>query len=249
MTQDTQKDKDDKSIEDSFTNLDPATLAPELQEIYKTMQAGFTKKTTEYADKQKEFDAREQKWEDELKKFGAVDAENKKWHEWYAGLQEDGTNEQDPTPEPKIPEDPNESTPDLRKYLDDFQKSQSSTVSNLQGEIDGLKAALKQSTDQTSRMFNYQSQLGELERDYKDLDKQKVLDHALKIGQPDLKKAYSDLYYDDLIELEVKKRLDEELKKARTQGIRSGAQQVIVKTKDNAPKSFAEATQQIVNSL
>jgi hypothetical protein len=98
-------------------------------------------------------------------------------------------------------------------------------------------------------MFNYQSQLGELEKTYENLDKQEVLDHALKIGQPDLKKAYADLHHDELIQLEVDKRVEEELVKRRTQGIRAGAQQIIVKTRDNAPKSFAEATEQIANSM
>jgi len=249
MTDALDTEDNDNGGNEAFTNIDPATLAPELQEIYKSMQAGFTKKTQEFADKSKDFTAKEEKWEDELKKFGAVDAENKKWHEWYQGLPEQNSEESTEKLDVQIPEDTNESSPDLRKYIEDFQTSQSSSVNNLQTEIDNLKAALKTSTDQTSRMFNYQSQLGELEKEYEDLDKQKVLDHALKIGQPDLKKAYSDLYHDDLIEHEVKKRLTEELKKARTQGIRSGAQQVVVKPRTNAPKSFAEATQQIVDTL
>jgi hypothetical protein len=247
MDQDTQNTQMDET-QDTFTNLDPATLSPELQEIYKTMQAGFTKKTTEYAERQKEFNQKEQKWEDELKKFGAVDAENKKWHTWYEGLQEQEAADTPTTLDPVLPTD-TESEPDIRKYLEEFQTSQSSTMNNLQSEVENLKAALKNSTDQTSRMFNYQSQLGELEREYGDLDKQKVLDHALKVGQPDLKKAYSDLYHDELIEGEVQKRLEAELAKQRTQGIRSNAQQIIVRSKDNAPKSFAEATQQIANSL
>ena len=245
---DTTDAKNGNGAEDSFTNIDPATLAPELQETYKLMQAGFTKKTTELAERQKEFSQKEEKWEDELKKFGAVDAENKKWHTWYQGLQEDeSSNESSPDPEPLPLE--TETSPDLRKYLEEYQTSQSSTMNNLQAEVENLKSALKQSTDQTSRMFNYQSQLGELEREYEDLDKQKVLDHALKMGQPDLKKAYSDLYHDEILEKEVQKRLDAELAKQRTQGIRSNAQQIIVRTKDNTPKSFAEATQQIADSL
>jgi hypothetical protein len=248
MTEELQNDGN--SEQDSFTNLDPATLAPELQEIYKNMQAGFTKKTTEFADREKAFTAREQKWEEDLKKFGAVDAENKKWHSWYQNLQEqDPEEETTQTQETQLPDESQEINPDLRKYLDDFQTTQSSSVNNLQQEVENLKAALRNSTDQTSRMFNYQSQLGELEKEYEDLDKQKVLDHALKLGQPDLKKAYSDLYHDDLIEHEVQKRLKEAMTKQRTQGIRSNAQQVVVRTKENAPKSFAEATEQIARSL
>ena len=250
----TMTDEEARQLEkdkETFTNIDPTTLSPELQEIYKSMQTGFTKKTQEYSARQKEFLEKEKKWEEELKKFGAVEAENKKWHEWYAGLQEqDG---EDETTQDLVHEQAASTTTtediDMRKYLEQFQKSQSSTVNNLKQEIDYLKTALKQSTDQTSRMFNYQSQLSDLEKEYKGLDKQKVLDHALKIGQPDLKKAYSDLYHDDLIQREVDKRLQEELAKQRTQGIRAGAQQVIVRTRDKAPKSFAEATEQIANAL
>jgi hypothetical protein len=234
--------------EESFTNLDPATLSPELQEVYKSMQAGFTKKTQELSQRQKEFTEKESKWEESLKNQGVIEAENKKWHEWYQGLQESETEE--PAQELTIPdENTDTSSQDIRKYLEQFQASQSSTVNNLTQEVETLKTALKNSTDQTSRMFNYQSQLGELEKEYSGLDKQKVLDHALKIGQPDLKKAYSDLYHDELIQQEVDKKLQEELAKIRTQGIRAGAQQVIVRSKDNAPKSFAEATEQIANSL
>lgn len=241
----TQQDK----TQDSFTNIDPATLSPELQEIYKSMQAGFTKKTQEFSQRQKDFSEREKKWEEELKRFGAVEAENRKWHEWYQGLQEeDSTQEAQSIQNTELPKQ-DDSSVDVRKILEQFQHSQSSSVNNLKQEIDYLKAALKQSTDQTSRMFNYQSQLSELEREYEGLDKQKVLDHALRIGQPDLKKAYMDLYHDDLIHKEVEKRLQEELAKHRTQGIRAGAQQVIVRTRKNAPRTFAEATEQIANSL
>jgi len=234
--------------DETFTNLDPATLTPELQEIYKSMQAGFTKKTQEFSDRSKEFTTKEQKWEEELKTFGAVEQENKKWHEWYQNLQEEDDSVIEVQPETALSDAATEQSPEVREILKQFQDSQSSSVNNLQQEIDGLKAALKNTTDQTSRMFNYQSQLGDLEKEYTDIDKQKVLDHALKIGQPDLKKAYSDLYHDDLLEHEVQKRLTEELAKQRTQGIRSNAQQIIVKSKNNAPKSFAQATEQIVNS-
>jgi len=242
----TDQEKAEKDLQDSFTNIDPASLSPELQEIYKSMQAGFTKKTQEYAERQKAYLEKEKKWEEQLKTFGAVEAENKKWHEWYANVQESD----DPEPEKIVLPDAKDSQDiDVRSILEKFQASQSSTVNNLQHELETLKVALKQSTDQTSRMFNYQSQLSELEREYEGLDKQKVLDHALKIGQPDLKKAYSDLYHDDLIQKEVSKKVEEELAKRRTQGIRSGAQQVIVRRSDNAPKSFAEATEQIANSI
>ena len=245
MTTDTQEEQNAANEQDqeSFTNLDPASLSPELQEIYKSMQAGFTKKTQEFSDRTKEFTTKEQKWEEGLKTFGAVEQENKKWHEWYQNLQEEDGSDKEAQPDITA-----EQSPEIREVLKQFQDSQSSSVNNLQQEIDGLKAALKNTTDQTSRMFNYQSQLGDLEKEYTNIDKQKVLDHALQTGQPDLKKAYSDLYHDDLLEHEVQKRLAEELAKQRTQGIRSNAQQIIVKSKNNAPKSFAQATEQIVNS-
>lgn len=239
----------DKNTESNFTNIDPATLSPELQEIYKSMQAGFTKKTQEMADRQKAFEAKEQSWEKELKKFGVVEEENKKWNEWYAGLEEDTDTTKTSQQEDQSADTDTSQDSDVQKILKNFQDSQTSTVNNLKQEVDTLKAALKQSTDQTSRMFNYQSQLGELAEEYEGIDKQAILDHALKIGQPDLKKAYSDLYHDDLVQREVDKRVEEELAKRRTQGIRAGAQQVIVKRSSNAPKSFAEATEQIANSI
>ncbi len=237
----------DKVGEETFTNIDPDTLSPELQEIYKTMQAGFTKKTQAFAEREKGFLEKEQKWEEGLKTMGAVEEENKKWHTWYEGLEDsqESTKEEAKTdPLESLKED----NPDIRAILSAFQETQSTQVNNLTQELESLKSTVKQTNDQTSRMFNYQSQLGELAEQYEGLDKQAVLDHALKIGQPDLKKAYSDLYHEDLISQEVEKRVQEELEKQRTQGIRASAQQVIVRSKQNAPKSFAEATEQILNS-
>lgn len=42
---------------DSFTNLDPNTLPPEVQPYYKSMQADFTRKTQEIAEQRKQFES------------------------------------------------------------------------------------------------------------------------------------------------------------------------------------------------
>jgi hypothetical protein len=96
-------------------------------------------------------------------------------------------------------------------------------------------------------MFNYHAQLNELRERFPGLNKQELLDYALKTGQPDLEAAYKTLHQDDLIESEVQKRLEEKLKVERTKGIRGPGQQVILKHKTGTPKTFEEANEMILN--
>jgi hypothetical protein len=46
--------------EESFTSVDPKTLSPELQAVYKNLQADYTKKTMSVADVRKKADAYDQ---------------------------------------------------------------------------------------------------------------------------------------------------------------------------------------------
>ena len=48
------------SVEESFSSIDPKTLPPELQAVYKSMQSDYTKKTSEIADTRKKAQAYDQ---------------------------------------------------------------------------------------------------------------------------------------------------------------------------------------------
>lgn len=250
MAKETDKTEEATQVED-FTSLNPETLPEDLKKLYKSMQADYTRKTQDLASRRKEYDEREEKWKEQLKTYGSVEQEVNQWRDWWKNLQEDKTNES------KTPDSPDQSAQELsyldepdseniKKYLSELRENYSTTIKSLQDEIVGIKSALTDTTDRTSRMFNYHAQLNELGTKYKDLNKQELLDYALKTGQPDLERAYKDLHQDDLIEMEVEKRLAEKEKELRTRGIKGPGQQVILRRHDNAPKSFAEATEQIL---
>lgn len=248
---------DDKTEhkDELFSSIDPETLAPELKQIYKGMQGDYTRKTQDLASRKTEFETKETGFEDKLKEFGAVEKEVKDWRDWYASLEEnpdDGTKAKTAT----TTTTPDTTTPDyldepgaekFKKYVDDLTSKQETELTGMKTELEKLQATLKDNTDQTSRMFSYHAQLNDLAGKYPDLDKQALLDHALKEGQMDLTKAYKDLHQDELIAEQVKKGVEEELKKQRTQGIRGPGQQIIVKPGKDTPKSFEEATQSIID--
>jgi hypothetical protein len=250
-----QKDEQTINKDELFSSLDPETLAPELKQIYKGMQADYTRKTQDVAGRRKEFDDRETQFEDKLKEYGAVEQEVKQWRDWYANLEENPDNG---TGEPKTttPAEPTGQTPNyleepgmenVKKYVTDLTSKHDGELTAVKSEVEKLQTMLKDNTDQTSRMFSYHAQLNDLAGEYKDLNKQELLDYALKAGQMDLTKAYKDLHQDDLIEEQVKVRVEEELKKQRTQGIRGPGQQILVKRGKDTHKTFEEATQSILD--
>jgi len=251
-----QTDEQTINKDELFSSIDPETLAPELKQIYKGMQADYTRKTQDVAGRRKEFDDRETQFEDKLKEYGAVEQEVKQWRDWYANLEENpdnGTGEtktaatEGPTDTktPNYLEEPG--AENMQKFVSDLTAKQDKELTGLKSEVEKLQTMLKDNTDQTSRMFSYHAQLNDLAGEYKDLNKQELLDYALKAGQMDLTKAYKDLHQDDLIEEQVKVRVEEELKKQRTQGIRGPGQQILVKRGKDTNKTFEEATQSILD--
>lgn len=235
---------DDDKI-DIFTNLNPEDLAPELQTIYKNMQADYTRKTQEIAGRRKEFDTKETNFEARLVELGELKARDKQWTDWYQTLEEQV--EQDKTDKGANVDTTNV---DLTGLDDDklakmFGNLQT-TIKDLESKIESTNLAIRQSGDQTSRMFNYQAQLNDLTREHTDLDREKLLNHAIQTGQTDLTKAYHDLYADDLFNKRVDAGVAEALAKRKTDGISTTGHQMIVRSKDKAPKTWDEATEQIV---
>lgn len=223
------------------TGINPQDLAPELQTMYKSMQADYTRKTQELASKRKEFDTKTQQYESKLVDYGKLEQETKQWRDWYATLEAQAASEPDDTgihTDDLIGDSGDQSS----KYVEKLQTK----ISELERAIESTNAALKQSSTQVNRMFNYQTQLNDLSVKHPDLDKDRLLAHAVEIGQTDLRKAYADLYRDDIINAEVEKRLNAALAKRRTDGISSSGQKMILRTAKDTPKTFAEATEQIV---
>lgn len=251
-----------------FTDVDPEKLPDELKSVYKSMQADYTRKTQELANNRKEFETREQQWQDKLKDFGAAEQELNQWREWYRSLEEEAEQHTD--------------TDSLLNIgsTDDGQQSSASTdsagqdggqtggtdarvlatisalnnkIAELEGQLTGVNESLRKSRDQTNRMFVYHDQLNKLEGKYgtkeKPLDRKAILDHALQNGFTDLDKAYRDMYQDDLIQSEVDRRVQEEMKKQRTATAVKSGQQVVFRPRENRPKSWEEATEAALKDI
>jgi len=243
---------DEKAPDDVFSSVDINTLAPELQTIYKGFQGDYTRKTQDLATRRKEFEAKETEFESKLVGSGELKQEVKQWRDWYASLEdsESGKTEQN---QQTLTTDTTTNYLDepglepVKKYLSEFEATKGKELTALKATVEQLQSVIKDTTDQTSKMFSYHAQLNDLAGQHKDLDKQKLLDFALENGHLDLTKAYNTLYQDDIIADRVKQGVEEELKKQRTQGIRGTGQQVIVRQGKDTPKTFEEATQSILD--
>ena len=244
--------KEAASPEDSFTNINPESLPEDMKSLYKSMQADYTRKTQDIASRRKEYDEREAQWKDQLKAYGQAEQELQQWRDWYKSLSEEQgeqSNQEQHLDEAKhedlsyLDEPGSEG---MKKYIAQLQDAYTKDLTGMREEIKSLRASWRDATDQTSRMFNYHAQLNELGGRYKDLNKQELLEYAIKTGQPDLEKAYKDLHQDDMIEAEVAKRLAERERELRTRGIRGPGHEILVRSKDSTPKSFAEASEQIM---
>ena len=71
---------------DLFKGINPEELSPELQALYKSMQSDYTKKTTDLANKTKEWEAKEQQYIEQVKNSGALEQEVNQWRGWYQSL-------------------------------------------------------------------------------------------------------------------------------------------------------------------
>lgn len=248
---DDDKTKNRNTDLEKFTDLDPEKLPEELKSIYKSMQADYTRKTQAIADLKKDFAEKETEFQDKLKSFGAVEQEVKQWRDWYKQLEEQATGD-DKTGDLKNDDldltklDDSDTNAGLVKLIKGIEQK----IADLEGELASVSGSVTDSRNMTNRMFNYQAQLDELTGKYSSVDKKKVLDHALKTGQTNLEKAYRDLYQDDIIQAEVDRRLEEERKKDRAStGIKTPGQKIVVRSSEGTPKTFAEASEQILKQM
>lgn len=239
--------KDDTTNPELFKDLgiNPDELPDALKPLYKSMQADYTKKTQTLAELRKEWTQKEDAYQQKLQNLGALEQETTQWREWYKSL-EDQVGGDDKAAQLAKDED-------LRKKLAEGDVGASAEViRRLEGEIVALKDKVttveKSAGDvprRVDRMFNYQAQLTDLVRENPKVDRNKILDHAVKTGQTDLKRVYQELYHDDIVAAEVTKRVNEELAKIRTDGIHSSSRPIIVRRSEK-PMTYEEATESIL---
>ena len=242
----------DDTMNENFTDLNPDELPDELQKLYKNFQSDYTKKMQAIADERRRYDTERQQFEDKLKTYGAMEQEVRHWRDWYENLEQQALNSSQPNAPTQSDFTLDEDTTDMNANKDELMKQYRTlqdTVKALEDKLSGVEGSLKASTDQTTRMFAYKSQLDDLIRQHPNIERDKLVDHALQNGFTDLGRAYDDLYRDEIINAEVEKRLGERLAEERTKGIHGTGRQVILRPRSDGPKTFAEATESIVNEL
>jgi len=236
---------DDVKDQELFKGMNPDDLPDEAKGFYKSMLADYTRKTQELAGQRKDWTQEKDGLIQKVQNLGALEQEVGQWREWYKSLEEQVGGEDKQTQLAKEQE--------LREKLERGEPAANvqaiqkleAQINTLQDKLIGYERTLGESGKRVDRMFNYQAQLTDLVSRHPDMDKKKVLDHALKTNQPDLEKVYREVYFDDILESEIQKRLKEELSKQRTDGISTGAKPLILKAREK-PMSYEEATEAIM---
>ena len=200
------KDKQAQEQEETkFTKIDPSTLAPELQELYKSMQADYTRKTQELAKMRDEFTEKQTSWEqqnaEKFQKLGQLEQEIQQWRAWAASLGSD-----------QGADNPNSATGvdyEAEEGTDAAARKLEQEIRALHEKIQALETTTMRSNEEVGRMFKYQDALNELKAEHPDVDKDQIIEYMLKEGVTDPRRAYKELYQDQIIEQEAKKRFEQ----------------------------------------
>ena len=230
-------------MDDIFKGIDPEKLPDDMKKIYKNLQADYTRKTQELAEQRKGLEAKEQQWMGQLKNSGAMEQEVKQWREWFKSIEAQAGDDKNGKGKKKEPDPDLEALkehPEVAKLVESLEGK----IGSLQTQLQSFDAAFKDQGDRVHRMFSLQSQLNDLMRKDPGLEKDKLLKFAADNRLPDLDKAYKEMYHDKLIDEEVNKRLAAKLAERHTDGIGSGGH--VLRRGESTPKTFAEATDQIL---
>lgn len=199
-------EKDDikqEEKDDIFTELNPEDLSDELQATYKSMQGDYTRKTQELADARKQIETDQATWNqqnaEKFETLGSVQKEVEQWRAWSASLQNQ-----------KKDDDQDDSSSESD---DTFEGSEKMTKRLM--ELENSIAALKQTSDKSNvevgRMLRYQDELNDLKATDPGVDKEKMIEFMLKEGISDPRRAYRELYQDEIIEREAQVKYDKML--------------------------------------
>ena len=204
----------DSGSDQSFSDkIDPTELPEELQGVYKSMQADYTRKTQSLAEERKSLDERFRTWEeqnaDKFQNFGKLEKEVEQWRAWYASTQGQS---QDHSQRGR---DSHDSGLDLGETGDDSLSDSrvAQRMAQLEAEITAIKQQSSRSNEEVGRMLRYQDELNELKSADPEINKDEVIDFMLKEGIQDPRRAYKELYQDKIIEREAQKRFEEHVTK------------------------------------
>lgn len=229
-----------------FTKVNFDELSDEGKAIYKQFQADYTRKTQAVAESRKTLSEEMDRFKNQLEERAVLMTENKRWAEWYQGL-EDQLNADGTVKKPNINSE-DDNVPEDQKLI----KSLKDTVDSLTTEINALKDGTTKNMDTTKRMFQIQSSLASLKDKYKDaipFDSTAVMAHAKEIGISDLERAYLDLNREALVKSEATKMAEEivqqRMEELTAKGIHGHGRQIILKASDK-PMSFDQVTEKIV---
>ncbi len=258
--------------EDRFSGINPDELDPALKQLYKSMQADYTRKRQEDADSKKAAEDRATQLEEEHTKLveqynatreytGQLEEANVKWQQWFDSNQssdEDGGDE-------------NANNQDGDGNMNaNANASPDSGNANVNLDVDARIAAVTSRYDKgiqelsnnqakLEKQLGFSLQLSEIEKEHGsdfEIDRQRIVKTAIDMGTDDLSAAFQTAYQPEIIQKKVDAGVAEKLKEteeANKQSIIDGAGRAAEPTyytrPENAPRTYPEATKQIAQEL
>jgi len=194
-------------------DLEAIKADPRLSKLHQAMTAGVTKKFQERAEREKQL---LQTIESIKAQTAELDGSLQEWENWFIQNKEALANLGRGNPEADL--NLNKSRKTRTGEGDEGMWEQK--FNKLVQAINQAGGQFERKLGQMGKMLSLSMQLSELYRKNPTMDGEKVLDAALKAGETDLNRAYSDVYQDDImnqaVEEKLKPRLEEELIKRQT---------------------------------
>lgn len=187
--------------QETFTNVDPTTLPEQLQPIYKSLLADYTRKRQEDSNRAKAAELQIQEMENQMQELQSqleeYKATNQMWVEWSRQIAEIPEGEEVQT------EVPEKGQAKVRKRTEDERLTvrREKELEDLRNQVSKLSTAL-----------DMYLQIDDLRHQYKDLDPKRVIDTAMELRIADLKKARDIAYRDEDLKAEVERQVQERLK-------------------------------------
>jgi len=213
--------------DEGFTNINPDTLPPELQSLYKQMQGDYTRKRQEDANRARaaELQAQElsQQYRESQQQLGQYAQANDMWVEWSKQVADIQSPQAayDPGGTPYFMEG---GAPDPNSYqpMDVPGQGQAYVRRRTEDERTILKQQKRLETleEQTARLqtaLDMALQIDELRHQYKDMDPKLVIDTALQNKLPNLKQARDIAYREQDLKAEVDLKVEERMKELQEQ--------------------------------
>lgn len=227
-------------------DLEAINADERLKRVYNAMLAGVNKKFQSWAEERKKLSETLAAYEDILRQ----------WEQWRPVIENysQGYTAVEP-PEEEEQLFKGRKTKQKETYDNDWQAE----LQAFRDEIYRAAQGFQKELETMRRMFDLSLQLDDLRREHAkkypdlELDAKKIIDTAISKGYPDLENAYMAAYRDEFIKREVeqqlKSRLEEEKAKLRAPSETGSPSPTYFEAPKEAPKSFAEATKQVLEEL